>query len=138
MGSLAQSLDTANTDEESNTLSKQHNACGPGAKWEAAPSSDEWHLKHCSGHNPLLQSVPKEPEAARQQYLGPEVVALLLVRATVHHVHDVIDGDGGLCNVGGQDDFPDARGRPLEDVLLVHHGDVGVHWGIKPESVLPG
>lgn len=40
MGSLAQSLDIANTDEESNTDPKQgHNACAPGAKWEAAPSS---------------------------------------------------------------------------------------------------
>lgn len=86
---------------------------------------------------PVPQSVPKEPEAAGQQYLGLEVVALLLVRAAVHHVHDVVDGDGGLCDVGGQDNLPDTRGRPLEDVLLVHHGDVGVHWEIKPESDLP-
>lgn len=49
------------------------------------------------------------------------------MRATVHHVDNVIDGDGGLSDVGGQDDLPDARWRPLEDVLLVHHGDVGVH-----------
>lgn len=86
----------------------------------------------------LCSSAPNESEAARQQYLGLEVVALLLVRATVHHVHDVVDGDGGLCDVGGQDNLPDARRRPLEDVLLVHHGDVGVHWEIKAESVLPG
>lgn len=49
------------------------------------------------------------------------------MRAAVHHVDDVVDGDGGLGDVGGQDDLPDAGGRPLEDVLLVHHGDVRVH-----------
>lgn len=73
----------------------------------------------------------------RPWYLGLQVIALLLVRATVHHVDDVVDGDGGLSDVGGQDDLPDARRRPLEDVLLVHHGDVGVHWQGKAESALP-
>jgi len=66
-------------------------------------------------------------EARKHQYLGLQIVAFLLVRATVHHVDNVVDGDGGLGDVGGQDDLPDARRRPLEDVLLVHHGDVGVH-----------
>lgn len=85
----------------------------------------------------LCSRVPNESRAAGQQYLGLEVVALLLVCATVHHVHDVVDGDGGLCDVGGQDDLPDTWWRPLEDVLLVHHRDIGVHWEIKPESHLP-
>jgi len=74
---------------------------------------------------------------ALYQYLGLQIIALLLVRATVHHVDDIVDGDGGLSDVGGQDNLPDARWRPLEDVLLVHHGDVGVHWQRKTESALP-
>lgn len=66
-------------------------------------------------------------EARKHQYLGLQVITFLLVCATVHHMHNVIDGDGGLSDVGGQDNLPDTRWRPLEDVLLVHHGDVGVH-----------
>ena len=61
-------------------------------------------------------------------HLGLQVVALLLVQTAVHHVHDVIDRDGRLGNVGGQDDLAYPNGRLLEYGLLVHHRDVGVHW----------
>lgn len=66
--------------------------------------------------------------ADSETYLGFEVIALLLMCPTIHHVHNVVDGDGRLSNVGGQDDFPHTRRGPWEDALLVHHWDVGMDY----------
>lgn len=54
-------------------------------------------------------------------YLGPCVVVLLLLRARVYYVNDVVDGDRGLSDVGGQDDLPPALRGALEHGLLVTH-----------------
>lgn len=66
----------------------------------------------------------------REVYLGLQVIAFLLVQTAVHNVHNVINCDGGFSNVGGQYNLAYPKWRLLEYGLLVHHGDIGVHWWI--------
>lgn len=61
-------------------------------------------------------------------HLGLQVIALLLVQTAVHHMHNIIDCDRRLCDIGGQHNLAHPNWRLLEYGLLVHHGDVGVHW----------
>lgn len=49
---------------------------------------------------------PVKHNAGEETNLCPRVVVMLLVGSRVHHMDNVIDGDGGLGNVGGKDDFP--------------------------------
>lgn len=93
------------------------------------------HLKCCfKNHASAAACSMNAYGTHKSQHLSLEVIALLLVSAAVYHMHNVIDGDGGLSNVGSQDDLSHSRWGPLENVLLVHHGDVGVHWHEKVQS----
>ncbi len=72
----------------------------------------------------------------RVKHLGSGVVVLLFLAAGVHHVHYIIDSDGGLCDVCGQDDLSLSVWRTLEHRLLVRYGHTGVHCGGHGENGL--
>jgi hypothetical protein len=61
----------------------------------------------------------------RQIRLQVEVGDLDL--AAVHHEDNVVDGDGGLGDVGGQDDLAGAGRRPLENGPLGGRRHEAVH-----------
>jgi len=45
--------------------------------------------------------------------LSAVCACLLLGEAGIHHVDDAIDGDGGLCNVGGHHHLPAMSQIPI-------------------------
>lgn len=51
--------------------------------------------------------------------LSPWVIIVFFVSSRVHHMDDVVNGDGRLCNVSGEDDLPLSRRWVLEHRLLV-------------------
>lgn len=68
------------------------------------------------------------------------------MQPTVHHKHDILDGDRSLCDIRRQNDLPLSSGRSLEDQLLflVRETRMGAtdhqlvsNWVLK-ESVLDG
>lgn len=65
-----------------------------------------------------LVSAAVKPETF-DPHLGARVIILFFVSSHIHHVDDVIDGDGGLCNVSGEDNLPLALLGVLEHQLLV-------------------
>lgn len=84
-----------------------------------------------TGHLGMCSSSPRGRLGLGEGcHLGLQIIALLFVQTTVHHVHDVIDCDRRLRDVGGQDNLAYPNWRLLKYGLLVHHGDVGVHWWV--------
>lgn len=55
-------------------------------------------------------------------------VPFLFHFSRVNHIDHVIDGDGCLSNVGGDDDFGNSCRRPEEHRLLVFTGQWGMKW----------
>lgn len=71
-------------------------------------------------------------------HLGLQVIAFLLVQTAVHDMYNVINCDGGFSNVGGQYNLAHPKWRLLEYGLLVHHGDIGVHWWAARRKMVSG
>ena len=52
-----------------------------------------------------------DPDGSKGRKLVEGIVHLHLHLAAIHHKHDIIDGDGRLCNAGGQHHLqPNAQG----------------------------
>ena len=98
-------------------------------KWNATPS---WHR-------------PARPRRCRSLRLRSPgrlqrgdgrvgVVALLLQAARVDDDHHVVDGDGRLGDVSGEDYFADAARGAQEDAALLGGGD----HRVKRQDLVPG
>mmetsp|Transcript_43638 Transcript_43638/g.124818 ORF Transcript_43638/g.124818 Transcript_43638/m.124818 type:complete len:412 (+) Transcript_43638:1759-2994(+) len=84
------------------------------------PHVDTQPRRHATGAAPALAGVGAGDDGVvERRHASDGVVAHLLHAASVNHVADVVDGDRGLSNIRGDDYLPHARGRLLEDLLLV-------------------
>ena len=52
-------------------------------------------------------------ECIHDLYLSLRVKGFDFHRSRVDHIHDVVNGDGRLSNVGSQDDLTNANGRTV-------------------------
>lgn len=76
---------------------------------------------------PVHYLSPESLVLLLERHLGPGIVALLFLSAQVHNVHDIIYGDGRLCDVSCQDNFALALSWVLKHNLLIHYRHAGVH-----------
>ena len=93
--------------------------------------------------NPLADSTGSAPALMRRRLRNPRrlqtrevvqsVVRLLLALAAVDDVRDVVDRDGRLGDVGGEDDLANAERGPIEDFPLVRRG----HRAVKRQNHAP-
>ena len=75
---------------------------------------------------PLLQIGLARPHRGVVGHVVVRREELHLHLAAVDDVDDVVDGDGGLGNVGGEDDLGDAVGGVVEGSALVLSRELGV------------
>ena len=90
--------------------------------------------------NPLADSTSSAPALMRRRLRNPSrlqtrevvqsVVRLLLALAAVDDVRDVVDRDGRLGDVGGEDDLANTARGPVEDFPLVRRG----HRAVKRQN----
>lgn len=89
---------------------------------------------HAAGAaTPLPRIGQAHPLGLQRGQVRVQVEAGDLDSAAVDDKDDVVDGDGGLGNVGGDDDLAGARRRPLKDGPLAggrHEAvqRVDAHW----------
>ena len=91
--------------------------CRVQVRKDSAPLHPSPALLGAGAAHPLLQ---------QQLHAGVGIVPVLFTFAGVHHVDDVVDGDGRLRDVGGDDDLAIRPRRVFEDHLLLRRGQRGV------------
>lgn len=67
---------------------------------------------------PLQRIGPRDPCVLQALHAFRSVIPFLLHLARVDDVNDVVDSNGGLCDVGGDDDLGDALWWSAEYRLL--------------------
>jgi hypothetical protein len=76
---------------------------------------------------PLTRIRQADPLGRQRRQIRLQVKIGDLDLAAVHHEDNVVDGDGGLGDVGGQDDLAGAGRRPLENGPLGGRRHEAVH-----------
>ena len=75
---------------------------------------------------PLFRAGSGHPPLEKELHAGVRIVPVLLALAAVHDVHDVVDGDGSLGDVRGDDDFASVARRVLENRPLLRRAQRAV------------
>jgi hypothetical protein len=93
-------------------------------------------LSNAASATPALAGVRAGDETVVEGgHAAERIVTVLLHTPSIDYEGDIVDGDGGLSNIGGEDNLADPRGGASEDPPLVLWGDGGVD-GEDPVALL--